>query len=95
MENESKEPNMIAKAVLVSMGEAVFVCDQDRNIVYTNPAAERLTGWMAKEAKGKKCWRVFGDPKWKCRLSCPAEKVLKTGEPATREGEIKTPMVAY
>lgn len=91
MENESEKLGMLARAVLASMEGALFVCDLDRNIVYANPAAERLTGQAAEEAKGKKCWSIFGDPKWKCRLSCPAEKVLRTGEPAIREGEIKTP----
>ncbi len=90
MKNELEKLDLVAKAVLASMGEAVFVCDQDRNIFYANPAAEQLTGWMAKETTGKKCWRVFGDPEWKCRLFCPAEKVFRTGEPAIREGEMKT-----
>lgn len=79
------------------MSEQVYVRDLDMNILYINPAAEKLTGWSQRDARGKKCYDVFGDDKQSCRLNCPVEKVLlenmslmhHEGELKTRSGGIK------
>ncbi|MFH0822143.1 MAG: PAS domain S-box protein, partial [Pseudomonadota bacterium] len=51
----------------------------DKNILYVNPASERLTGWTSEEAKTKKCFEVFGDEHAKCRDVCPAERAITDG----------------
>ncbi len=43
------------KTVLEHMNEQIYVRDLEMNILYINPAAERLTGWNLKEAQSKKC----------------------------------------
>ncbi len=47
------------RAILVSLGEAVVVCDLDGCIELMNPAAERLSGWPQAEARGQGFARVF------------------------------------
>jgi PAS domain S-box-containing protein len=65
--------------VLESMSEAVYIRDLDMNILYVNPAAERLVAYSREEAKGRKCDQVFGDEPARCREVCPAEKVIAEG----------------
>ncbi len=40
--------------------DGVMLVDEERTILKFNPAAERLSGWSASEATGKRCWEVFG-----------------------------------
>ena len=55
------------KTILENMNESVYVCDLDMNILYINPASEKLSGWSLHEALGKKCDQVFGDDDVVCR----------------------------
>ena len=41
------------RAILISLSEAVVVCDLQGNIELMNPAAEQLSGWGQAEAAGK------------------------------------------
>ncbi|MEW6348397.1 MAG: PAS domain S-box protein [Thermodesulfobacteriota bacterium] len=68
--------SQLHQLVLDSMKEAVYVRDLDKNILYINPASERLTGWSLNEAKGKKCFDVFGDEHKRCRDACPVETAI-------------------
>ncbi len=79
------------QSVLESMNEQVYVRDLDMNILYINPAAERLTGWSLSEALKKKCYEVFGDEDLVCKAVCPVEKALsdKCGM-MHHEGELKS-----
>ena len=56
------------EAILNSMSEAVYVVDRDMDILYSNPAAERLTGFSPQESVGQVCRDIF------CRRSAPAAK---------------------
>ncbi|HKY73940.1 MAG TPA: PAS domain S-box protein [Patescibacteria group bacterium] len=47
------ELNRRDEAILSSLGEAVVVTDNDRRLLFMNPAAERLTGWKQEELLGK------------------------------------------
>ncbi len=47
------------RAVLISLGEAVVVCDLDGTIEMMNSAAEELSGWTLAEAAGKQFDNVF------------------------------------
>lgn len=44
---------------LRSIGDALIMTDPEGRIVYLNPAAESLTGWSNKEARGQSVERVF------------------------------------
>jgi len=79
------------KAVLNCMNDQVYVRDLEMNILYINPAAEKLTGWTLSEAIGKKCYDIFGDEKRGCLDVCPVEKAISANRSiAHHEGELKT-----
>lgn len=48
-----------AEVTLHALGEAVLTADARGNVVYLNPAAERLTGWSSTEAQGKPLERIY------------------------------------
>ncbi len=64
------------QAVLERMTAAVYVRDLDRNVLYINPAAERLVGCPCQEATGRKCFQLFGDEALTCLEDCPAERAI-------------------
>lgn len=47
------------RAILVSLSEAVVVCDLEGCIDLMNPAAERLSGWTQNEARGRNFQDAF------------------------------------
>jgi diguanylate cyclase (GGDEF)-like protein/PAS domain S-box-containing protein len=49
----------LAQTTLQSISDAVITTDADANITYLNPMAERLTGWINKEACGLPLEQVF------------------------------------
>jgi diguanylate cyclase (GGDEF)-like protein/PAS domain S-box-containing protein len=48
-----------AQVTLKSIGDAVITTTADGNVDYLNPMAERLTGWLLKEAKGHSLEKIF------------------------------------
>lgn len=85
------ELNQIHQAILENMSGEVYVRDLDMNLLYINPAAERLTGWTCDESLGKKCYEVFGDEDLKCKVACPVEKAISQRLPILHhEGKLKT-----
>ncbi|KPJ91629.1 MAG: hypothetical protein AMJ53_11240 [Gammaproteobacteria bacterium SG8_11] len=48
-----------AEVTLHALGEAVLTADAEGNVVYLNPAAERLTGWSSAEARGKPLQQIY------------------------------------
>lgn len=81
----------IFRQALESMKEAVFVRDHNDAILYMNPAAEKLSGWLFKETRGKKCYEIFRTIPGTCKDNCPMEKVIKGEEDISfRESRIKT-----
>jgi PAS domain S-box-containing protein len=44
---------------LRSMGDAVIATDGDGRVIFLNPVAETLTGWVRDEAKGKPIEHIF------------------------------------
>ena len=44
---------------LRSMGDAVIATDGDGRVIFLNPVAETLTGWVREEAKGKPIEHIF------------------------------------
>lgn len=71
------EFDKIYQVILENIREAVYVRDADMNIIYINPASEKLTGFSLKQALGKKCYQVFGDEEQSCKDQCPVEEVIR------------------
>jgi len=66
----------IYQAILTNINEPVYVRDLDKNLIYINPALEKLAGWSLKDAQGKKCYQVLGHSEQTCLQSCPAERLI-------------------
>ena len=56
---ELAQQHELLRVTLLSIGDAVVSKDVDRNIVWMNGAAERMTGWTAAEAIGRPVSDVF------------------------------------
>ena len=79
------------KKILNCMNEQVYARDLEMNILYVNPAAQRLSGWMFEASIGKKCYEIFGDEDRKCKDACPVEKAIAENRAIMHhEGEMKT-----
>ena len=48
-----RESRRLLAATLSSIGDAVVATDREGRVTFLNPAAETLTGWPRKEARGK------------------------------------------
>jgi PAS domain S-box-containing protein len=59
--------NMTLEQALGTIPSGLFVVDEEMQIVYWNPAAERITGFPAEEAVGQHCSFLQGIP---CGASC-------------------------
>jgi len=76
--------------VLEHLPEVVYVRGPDRQLLYVNPAGERLIGRSLDEALSLPCYRVFGDPGGHCHGNCPIDRAIETGEPLSHlEGVIE------
>jgi len=66
--------------ILMHLPDPIFVRDADRNLLYCNKAALKLTG--RNESGGQKCDHFMCNniPAGYCDSSCPIEKAFKTGK---------------
>jgi len=71
------------RVVLSSIGDGVIVTDREGAVSFVNPVAERLTGWSAAEAQGRRFKEVL--PLFNEQTGAPAEDPV---ERVLREGEI-------
>ena len=62
------------KSILDSLNTPIYVCNPAKDIVYLNPAAERMIGWSLQEVLTKKCYELFGGEKQLCEEACLSEK---------------------
>ena len=69
------------RTTLRSIGDAVISTDRDGNVRFMNPVAERLTGWSAQEAEGRKLHDVFPifNEDTGAVVENPVDKVLREG----------------
>ena len=77
--SRSAPSRALLESIVSSMSDAVYVRGADHQLLYINPAAERLTGWSFAEASLHKCYEIFGDTGQQCRLRCPIERAEKQG----------------
>jgi PAS domain S-box-containing protein len=59
VEAESGQPSAGFRAMLASIGYAVILADREGHVTFTNPAAERLTGWTPGQALHEHLTDVF------------------------------------
>ena len=77
--------------VVDSLADGLYVTNLDREIVYWNPAAERITGWTAEDVVGKQCLAdiLCHEDKDGHRLCgeehCPLHRSMVTGLAAAQE----------
>lgn len=57
--NELAEQHELLRVTLQSIGDAVITTDAAGQVTWLNPAAERMTGWLAAEALGRPLLQVF------------------------------------
>jgi PAS domain S-box-containing protein len=67
------------QSALEALDEAICLCDQTGNVLYANPAAERLTGCSKSEARGKNCIQVLGSLATTILQSAQGEKSKTIG----------------
>lgn len=69
------------RAMLYSIGDAVIATDNRGKILVMNPVAEKLTGWLESEAKGRPVQEVFRVINEFTRepVENPVERVLREG----------------
>ncbi|MCP4675826.1 MAG: PAS domain S-box protein [Deltaproteobacteria bacterium] len=80
----------IYQTIVETIHLGAYICDSDQHIQYINPAAERITGWKAKEVRGRKCFEVFGRDDGSCEKFCPFNEVFSNGRPfLQREMQIR------
>ena len=77
--------------LLNGISDGLYFVDRERRITFWNRAAERLTGYEAREVVGRKCTdnilaHVDADGLSLCEGMCPLARTLKDGEP--REAEV-------
>jgi len=85
------EKEKLMKAILDSINEGVFTIDFDMKVTHFNRAAEKITGYTAKEAIGKHCTDVFcsqGGSREACMAECPMKKTMKYMIPITKKRTI-------
>ncbi|MCE9499561.1 MAG: response regulator [Leptospira sp.] len=59
MERDLRENRSWLAAILQSIGDAVIATDDSDRVVFLNPAAEILTGWTEKDARGINLSLIF------------------------------------
>jgi diguanylate cyclase (GGDEF)-like protein/PAS domain S-box-containing protein len=72
-------------AYLSQLFEGVYLVDKDRKILYWNQAAERITGYSAKEVVNKSCYdnllmHVDASGKELCLAGCPLQASVEDGQ---------------
>lgn len=79
-----------APEILNSLADGVYITDADRRILFWNRAAERITGWPAKEVVGGRCQdnilaHIDKDGHQLCGHElCPLHRSIVTGHPSPK-----------
>lgn len=90
------------ESILESMSEAVYVIDHVMEILYANPAAEKMTGYSSGVSVGKKCEDIFCERSDLCQGKCPPRKAMaehvsilhKEAETRTKGGELRQTQIS-
>ncbi len=66
------------KRILDSVALGVFTVDQEWIISFFNKEAERITGFSAGQALGKRCWEIFNSDR--CDKRCYLRRAMDSGK---------------
>lgn len=92
VEKVSLEKESLMKAILDTINDGVVTIDFNMRITSFNLAAERITGFSAKEAIGKPCMDIFcagvNIDRAKCIADCTMKMAVAEGKPITRKKKI-------
>ncbi|MFM9835462.1 MAG: EAL domain-containing protein [Methylophilaceae bacterium] len=82
LNNILDEEHAYIKVAMDSIGDSVITTDNNGNIMYLNPVAEKLTGWPANEAIGLHLQKVFNIVHEASRIPCisPVEACVSKGK---------------
>jgi len=69
----------LSDIIFNSISDGVFTVDRNCIVTSFNPAAERITGFKAREAIGKHCFDIFRTEI--CHKQCALKDTLKTADP--------------
>ncbi len=69
----------LSDLIVAGLPVALFVVDENHNVVEFNPAAEQITGRKRSEVLGRNCAEVFSSSL--CENDCPLRESEKTGAP--------------
>lgn len=80
--------NELLYGIFDRVNEGVYILDLNKKIVYWNAAAERISGFSAKEVIGKGCSEnvlvhIDGSGKQLCFGFCPVDNTISTGDPSS------------
>ena len=80
-EREQRQAQEEFRTTLYSIGDAVITTDTEGLVKHINPVAERLTGWLEAEARGKPLEEVFRiiNEETRTAVENPAQRVLREG----------------
>jgi PAS domain S-box-containing protein len=87
--------HLSASAILNALPDGAYITDVDRNILFWNAAAERISGWAESEVAGHSCndnilVHVDKDGHELCgKEYCPLHRCIVTGQPS------KEPLLVY
>jgi len=79
-----------AREILNSLADGVYITDASRRILFWNDAAERITGWPAKDVVGSRCQdnilvHIDKDGHELCgHEHCPLRRSIVTGQPTPK-----------
>ncbi|MDI3542919.1 MAG: hypothetical protein PWP57_522 [Candidatus Atribacteria bacterium] len=78
------------RTTLHSLGEGMISTDTEGRVVYMNPVAEALTGWVLEESRGKMLEEVFYvvNARTRERIPDPVGQVLESGMLGKLTGDI-------
>ena len=88
-----KKTETFYKGILDNLYDGIYFVDRERKITYWNKAAERITGFLSREALGRHCYDHIlnhindeGDPL--CHRDCPLATCIETGKPMQTDAYI-------
>jgi sigma-B regulation protein RsbU (phosphoserine phosphatase) len=87
--------HLSAPAILNTLPDGAYITDLDRNILFWNTAAERITGWPARDVVGRSCndnilVHIDKDGHELCgKEYCPLHRSIVTGQPS------EAPLLVY
>lgn len=79
---------LTAPAILDTLPDGAYITDVDRNILFWNAAAQRITGWTSPEVAGRSCndnilVHTDKDGHELCgKEHCPLHRAIVTGQPS-------------